>query len=567
MPKHLRVVPPEPTEEEPLAQTEPEVPAEPEARIEQDVPAEPDASAEPDLDAALAAAEKKMRALDEAEDAIDAAFGTGKADRARITRKAQLDAAEAVAMVGEAMEADEAADEAARLAVIAENMGDRKKTRTARKRAKTARREAKQAHKAATKSARTAYDAIRFSQPGKLGLLRFVQIAYAFNIASTLLALILTSRDTITYNSVTIFSWITIILQGVALWFLINYLKQAKNAVILTSAFCIVTNIITSIVTGSFTVFDSVLNNVWYIFLIVYFLRSKRVGTVLVNDFSTFRPKIREETTLQRGGWPLVRNLIIYFIVFSVLGHWMEAAMCQLIRFGLVQGEYDPTNTMLWRDWLYPYPMEGAAVVIIALVLYPLWQYLLKRFEEKPVVAYALSFLANALTCSVIEFSMGLIVNADHQLWDYSDMVGNIMGQVCLQNTAAFGVAASIIAWVVYPMMERWLARISNDTMNIAFVIIAIIGGILWSLYIIDPPENHHYEVEPIETTDPAQEERHDYDVPIITADGTIAAMREMTSNSHSLPEDERTDIEQHLNDMQTELDEIKRIVHYDEAA
>ena len=561
MPKHLRVVPPEPVEEEPLAQTEPELPAATNASAESELPTESD------LDEALAAAERKMRALDEAEDAIDAAFSTGKADRARITREAQLDAAEAVARVGEAMEADEVADEAARLAVIAENMGDREKTRTARKRARTARREAKQAHKAATKSAKTAYDAIKFSQPGKLGLLRFVQIGYTVNIAATLFALVLTSRDTITYNSVTIFSWITIILQGVALWFLTNHLKQAKNAVVFTSVFCIVTNIITGIVQNKFSLFDSVVNNLWYIFLIVYFLRSKRVDAVLVNDLSTFRPKVRDETTLKRGGWPLVRNLIIYFIVFSVLGHWMEAAMCQLIRLNLVQGEYDPTNTMLWRDWLYPYPMEGAAVVIIALILYPLWQYLLERFEKKPIVAYILSFVANALTCSIIEFSMGLIVNADHQLWDYSDMVGNIMGQVCLQNTAAFGVAASIIAWVVYPMMERWLARVPNDTMNIAFVIIAIIGGILWSLYIIDPPENHRYEVDPIETTDPVQEERDDYKVPILTTDGSIATMRELANHSKSLPEDERAAIEQQLNEMQTELDELKQIVQYDKVA
>ena len=52
-------------------------------------------------------------------------------------------------MVGEAMEADEVADEARRLAIIAEHMGDRTKTRNARKRAREALRVAKQAHRAA----------------------------------------------------------------------------------------------------------------------------------------------------------------------------------------------------------------------------------------------------------------------------------------------------------------------------------------------------------------------------------------------------------------------------------
>ena len=38
---------------------------------------------------------------------------------------------------------------------------------------------------------------------------------------------------------------------------------------------------------------------------------------------------------------------------------------------------------------------------------------------------------------------MGLIVNADYQLWDYRENFANIGGQACLQNTTAFGVVAA----------------------------------------------------------------------------------------------------------------------------
>ena len=185
-----------------------------------------------------------------------------------------------------------------------------------------------------------------------------------------------------------------------------------------------------------------------------------------------------------------MRNLIIYFIVFSIIGHWMEMGMCQFIILGVVQGEYDPTNTMLWRDWLYPFPMEGFAVVAIALVLYPLFEWLKKKFTGRGRwIAYVLSFLAGALLCTVIEFGMGLIVNADYQLWDYRDNFCNILGQVCLQNTAAFGAVAAIITWFVYPMLERMIARVPRDIMNIVFVVIAVFGAIIWSLYLINPPE------------------------------------------------------------------------------
>jgi predicted PurR-regulated permease PerM len=167
----------------------------------------------------------------------------------------------------------------------------------------------------------------------------------------------------------------------------------------------------------------------------------------------------------------------------------MEMGMCQFIIMGVVQGEYDPKNTMLWRDWLYPFPMEGAAVVVIALVLYPFFIWLKKKFTgKKRILAYVISFIAGALLCTVIEFSMGLIVNDHYQLWDYRENFCNIMGQVCLQNTMAFGVVAAIITWWVYPMLERWIARVPRDIMNIAAVVIIVFGAIIWSLYLINPP-------------------------------------------------------------------------------
>lgn len=514
--------------------------------------------------------EERMRALDDVEDAMHRAFNSGRASRAEITRQAQECGAEAVRLAGVAMEYDDEADEASRLAIITEGSHDRQRIRNARRRAKAARREAKTAHHQATAAAKESYEAIKFSTPGKLGFLRFVQIFYGVNIATTLLALLLTSRDTITYDSVTIMDWITIILQGVAFWFFINYYKVARPFVMATSAFSILVPAVISIYNGTFSFFGTILSSFWNIFLIIYMWRSKRVKAVLVNDFSslTIQPD-DERVRIQRHGWPFVRNLIIYFIVFSVLGHWMEAAMCQLIRLGLVQGEYDPTNTMLWRDWLYPYPMEGAAVVIIALVLFPLWKRLLEKYERTPLVAYGLSFLANALTCTIIEFSMGLVVNADLQLWDYTENFGNIMGQVCLQNTLAFGVAASLIAWIVYPTMERWIARIPSDVMNIAFVVIAIFGGILWSLYIVDPPENHAAEVgqsvtQQLETV---KEVSEDMIWTVMDMQLNSETLRQRLEEDSYLTEEERKEMQEHLDNINKELDAMTKILDEKEAA
>ena len=434
--------------------------------------------------------DERLAALDDAERAIDRAYTTGKAERAKITQMAQLDAAEAVAMAGIAMEADEAADEAMRITVIAEKSGDRERIRQARKRERELRKKAKEDHKAATRSAKRAYDAIKFSAPNKMGFMRAVQIIFAIHIVTYLVLLMVTSRDHMNYSVTSMMDWVMVILEGVAFWMFINRYKVGRPFVIAMAAVGLVVPTVYNLATGQFSLFTLSGNAIFYIFLIFYFIFSKRVKATLVNEFGKEKGDYeKEDFVVNRRGWPFVRNLIIYFIVFSILGHWMEMGMCQFIILGLVQGEYDPTNTMLWRDWLYPFPMEGAAVVVIALVLYPFFLWLKKKFTGKRRwIAYVISFFAGALLCTVIEFGMGLIVNADLQLWDYRENFCNIMGQVCLQNTMAFGVVAAVITWWVYPMLERLIARVPRDIMNIAFVVIAVFGAIVWSLYLVDLP-------------------------------------------------------------------------------
>ncbi len=526
----------------------------------------------------------KLKALEDAENAIDRAYTTGRVERAKITQAAQLDAAEAVAMVGIAMEADVEADEAMRISVIAERSGDREKAKAARKRERAARKKAKAEHNAATKSAKQAYDAIKFSAPNKMGFMRVVQLAFALHIGTVLVWLVLTSRDAMVYNVTTMMDWVMIILEGVAFWMFINRYKVARPFVIAMAAIGLIVPAIVDISMGSFNPFALAVNGAFYIFLVFYFIFSKRVKATLVNDFSKHDGDYeKDDFVIDRHGWPFYRNLIMYFILFSVIGHWMEMGMCQFIIMGLVQGEYDASNTLLWRDWLYPFPMEGAAVVIIALVLYPFFLWLKKKFAgKKRWLAYVISFFAGALLCTLIEFSMGLIVNADLQLWDYRDNFCNIMGQVCLQNTTAFGVVAAIITWWVYPLMERWIARVPRDIMNIVFVVVAIFGAIIWSLYIINPPgvdeQNKHpemaEEIQKQEEQAKIAAERDDVSDAIDAYSAMNGSMRELVSSSTALSDDEKQKmladldaIGKNIDDMKSQLTEASAETSTDAAA
>ena len=510
---------------------------------------EPETSAEVGLDDLDA----KLKALEEAEKAVDSAYTTGRVERAKITQMAQLDAAEAVAMAGVAMESDIEADEAMRISVIAEKSGDHEKAKEARAKMKDARKAANRDHKAATESARKAFNAIKFSAPNKMGFMRFVQIIFAAHIVYILFGLLLTSRDTMVYSSHTIITWIMIVLEGIAFWLFVNRYKIGRPFVIGMAIFGIAAPAIHGIVAGDFSFFELFTNGSFFVFLIFYFALSKRVKATLVNDFSHGKSEYdKADFNVNRKGWPFIRNLIMYFFIFSVVGHWMEAAMCQLIKMGLVEGGYDPTNTMLWRDWLYPFPMEGMAVVIIALALYPLLQKM-KREIKIPLVPYVISFVLNGLVCGAIEFIAGLLVNANHELWDYSDQAFNIMGQVCLQNVLAFAAAASIITWFVYPLLEMLISRVRTDVMNIIFVAVTVFGCSLFSLYIIDPPGNHQGEVAVAETK--AEKEYNNMMFSMDLISGSLNALDSDLDNAEAL---EPTKAKETIAQMRELLNELK---------
>ncbi len=132
-------------------------------------------------------------------------------------------------------------------------------------------------------------------------------------------------------------------------------------------------------------------------------------------------------------------------------------------------GDYDPSNAMLWNQWLFPFSAEGIALVMIVVVLHPLSRWLLKKFNGHVAPALVASFFANALVCTSIDFTTGITANYDYHLWDYRSMPFNFMGQVCLQNSVVYSVAATLIVWVVYPLMDKGLRRAPKVVVDGAF--------------------------------------------------------------------------------------------------
>lgn len=234
--------------------------------------------------------------------------------------------------------------------------------------------------------------------------------------------------------------------------------------------------------------------------VLVYFEKSSRMREALVTTLERTPEENAERLAaahaadIHRSGraarpwrtWTWWRNLVIHYCAFTILGHWGEMAFCQLIRFGIVAGGYDAANHMLWDQWLYPFPAEGIAIVFIVVALHPLKEWLIDRCGGRRAPALVLSFLANALVCTGIDLTTGLTANADYHLWDYSDLPFNFMGQICLQNSLTYTVAATVIVWCIYPAMERLVHKRPEAVMDTLFVGLAAAYAFLELIYVVN---------------------------------------------------------------------------------
>lgn len=427
------------------------------------------------------------KALELAELGLDAAESAATGNRAEVTKAAQDNALEAARLAGIAAESDENADEALRLLMIAERAGEREQIKKARAKGREARRQARHDHNKAIRMAKKAYNNIKFSSPTRLGFLRVIQVYILLTILSTILQLTTLIKGSYVLGAYEIIDMLVVVLSGVTFWLIMKRKKLTRIWAICTSAFAIVAPAICNIATGSFVWSVWLALSFYHILMIIYFATSQRVRQTLINPMSQRSlgdDIIDDRSFFQPKTWAFWRNLLIYFALFSIVGHWMEAGVCLLIKYGIVPGTYDPTS-QIWSDWLYPFPVYGIGFVLCGFLLYPLKNALQKKFK-RVVPCIVLSFIANMLVCTAIEFFMGLAVNADLQLWDYTNMFGNIMGQVCLLYSSFFGLVATIMTWVIYPALERLFRRIPVEGMNGLFVITLVGYMVLLALYYIN---------------------------------------------------------------------------------
>ena len=209
--------------------------------------------------------------------------------------------------------------------------------------------------------------------------------------------------------------------------------------------------------------------------------------------------------------YPQARKLGLYFMTFSMLGHWVEMLFCTGIKHGIFKGGYDRENHMLWDQWLFPFPAEGTAAVLANVALTPaksaIERAVATSIVPKPLrfsAALATSFLVNQLACTSVDFATGMVANRNYELWDYRDMRFHFMGQVCLQNSLFYSIIATWGVWQLLPALEKLMEKAGDTKLDGILVGMGSVFLFLELLYQAVPPKKKDAGNEEPDTTSDA---------------------------------------------------------------
>ena len=311
-------------------------------------------------------------------------------------------------------------------------------------------------------------------------IIRIVEVYFCAVIVTVLGYAIATPAGDFTYDITLVRIMVVMAAAARSLWLIERRADTARPFVVVSMSIVVVLSILDMVFGGEYEriakavgmpmlVAGGILYFGGSLFIIGYFALSERAKDLFVHPLDpSDQPTLdsRENIYPRAFTWPWVRNLGIYYCVFSIVGHWAEIGFCWLIVLGVVMGDYDFSHAQLWDWWLCPYPAEGLAVVMIVVLLFPAKEWLLKKFNGRMAPTLVASFLINMLVCAAIDFTTGITANADYQLWDFRGLPFNFMGQVLLQNTLIYSLAATFIVWVLYPLMAKALHRAPQSVVN-----------------------------------------------------------------------------------------------------
>lgn len=150
-------------------------------------------------------------------------------------------------------------------------------------------------------------------------------------------------------------------------------------------------------------------------------------------------------------------SLIMMFFSFAFIG-WIWEVSLHLVSDGVFVN-----RGVLHGPWL---PIYGTGGVLILVVL--------NKFRKHA----AAQFAATVVLCGVIEYFTAYYLEMTHdgqKWWDYSGYFLNLHGRICAEGLLVFGLGGLAIVYIVAPLIDNKLQKISYSILVPVCVVLVII--------------------------------------------------------------------------------------------
>ena len=179
-------------------------------------------------------------------------------------------------------------------------------------------------------------------------------------------------------------------------------------------------------------------------------------------------------------------DYIMFFFIFAIIG-WLWEVLYFTLQYGVIVN-----RGALYGPWL---PIYGFGCSLIILIFSKMER--LSKLQTNPLR----TFLLVMFLCTIMEYLTSFVMEklTGIRYWEYKGIFLNINGRVCLENSIFFGLGGSLCIYVIGPLLQRGVHRISKNVKIIACVILMSIC-ILDATYSTFKPHTGKYITE--ENTD-----------------------------------------------------------------
>lgn len=151
-----------------------------------------------------------------------------------------------------------------------------------------------------------------------------------------------------------------------------------------------------------------------------------------------------------------IHQLLCYFIVFSVIGLFIETIYCYITT-----GVLESRKGLIWGPFCPVYGV-GASLLIL----------LLNRFKNSKIKL----LIYGGIVGDVIEYLMsyGLEAIYSTRFWDYSYTNFHLNGRICLIYTVFWAILSILLISFVKPLIDKCMMKINFKYTNIIEILITI---------------------------------------------------------------------------------------------